>query len=184
MERQYDYLNRYDNARFFTAPPDAMDSLLAVDLGLRTGLCLFDNAGKLLRYEDRQFASACDLEQGAASILLKWEAEAGSRISHVAIEGSDPDLLSAWSNAASDRRILHVHPEHWRHDLLTPQECDSWRSSKEASRVVARSIIERFGTDELDRVDYTTDCAEALVLGVHVAQRLGWIRRELPTICA
>jgi hypothetical protein len=184
MERQYDYLNRFDNARFFTSQPGAMQSLLAVDLGLRTGMCLFNDAGNLLRYDDRQFASADHLEQGAAAILSEWEAEAGSRISHVAIEGSDPYLLSAWSNAVGDRRVLHVQPEHWRHDLLTPQECDSWKSSKDASRVVARSIIERFGTAELDRVDYTTDCAEALLLGAHVAQRLGWIRRELPTICA
>jgi hypothetical protein len=184
MERQYDYLNRYDSARFFTAQPGAMQSLLAVDLGLRTGLCLFNDAGNLLRYDDRQFASVDDLEQGAAAILSEWEAEAGSRISHVAIEGSDPDLLSAWSNAVGDRRVLHVQPEHWRHDLLTPKECDSWKSSKDASRVAARGIIERFGSAELDRVDYTTDCAEALLLGAHVAQRLGWICRELPTICA
>jgi hypothetical protein len=184
MERQYEYLNRYDSARFFTAQAGAMRSLLAVDLGLRTGLCLFNDAGMLLRYDDRQFASVDDLEQGAAAILSDWEAESASRISHVAIEGSDPDLLSAWSNAVGDRRVLHVQPEHWRHDLLTPKECDSWKSSKEASRVAARSIIERFGSAELDRVDYTTDCAEALLLGAHVAQRLGWIRRELPTICA
>jgi hypothetical protein len=183
MERQYDYVNRHDSSGFFTAQHGARHSLLAVDLGLRTGLCLFDSAGKLLRYDDRQFASADDLEQGAAAILSTWGEEAGSRITHVAIEGSDPDLLFAWSKAVGDRRILRVLPEHWRQDILKPKDRDSWTSSKEASRVVARRIIERFSTDGLDRVDYTTDCAEALLLGVHVAQRLGWIHREPPFLC-
>jgi hypothetical protein len=184
MERQYDYLNRRDSAGFFTAQHGARNALLAVDLGLRTGLCLFDSAGKLLRHDDRQFASVDDLEQGASAILSLWGEEAGLRISHVAIEGSDPDLFLAWSKAIGDRRILRVPPEDWRRDLLTPKDCECWKSSKEASRVAARSIIERFGTNGLDRVDYTTDCAEALLLGVHVAQRLGWIHREQPILCA
>jgi hypothetical protein len=187
MANQYEYLNRGEDSRFFdeaVSPTESMQLLLSVDLGLRTGLCLFVSTGKLLRYADRQFDSEEDLERGAREVLSSWERDAGHYIARVAIEGSDPDLVGAWSRAVGDRLVLNVRPDHWRQDLLAPQDRECGERSKEASRSLARNIIDRFAADNLERVPYSTDCAESILLGLHVAQRLGWIERALPEISA
>jgi hypothetical protein len=187
MANQYEYLNRGEDSRFFNevaAHAESMQLLLAVDLGLRTGLCLFDSTGRLLRYADRQFDSEEDLERGAREVLSSWERDAAHSIARVAIEGSDPGLVRAWSRAVGDRLVLIARPEHWRQDLLAPQDRGCRAKSKEASRSLARNIIDRFGAENLDRAPYSTDCAESILVGLHVAQRLGWIERELPEISA
>jgi hypothetical protein len=184
MASQYEYLNQGADSRFFDEFGESPQLLLAVDLGLRTGLCLFDSTGKLRRYADRQFDSNADLEQGASQILSSWERDEILQITHVAIEGSDPDLLSTWSRAIGNRLVLNVRPDQWRQDLLAPEDRECGEKSKGASRILARTVIDRFGAENLDRAPFSTDCAESILVGLHVAQRLGWIDRELPELSA
>ena len=89
--------------------------LLAIDLGLRTGVSLFDraNSGRLVRYDHFDYDTAASLEVGAVQLLQDWEIEMNTfqgnslissnkivrRITHIAIEGSDPPLIEAWKRA-------------------------------------------------------------------------------------
>jgi Calcineurin-like phosphoesterase len=88
--------------------------LLAVDLGLRTGLSLYNCRGRLLRYANFHFENVVALRVGAVHALTSWEMEANAvaspclernerdmswSITRIAIEGGDPPLRDAWMEA-------------------------------------------------------------------------------------
>ena len=61
-----------------------MNSLLAVDLGLRTGLALYGQSGRLLWYRSNNFGSKDRLRRGASGVLgeiadLGWLVLEGDR---------------------------------------------------------------------------------------------------------
>jgi hypothetical protein len=207
MDGQYVFMNQRLPAFFrSTSKSDGVTRmLLAIDLGLRTGVSLFDESGVLLRFEGLHFDSTEVLEDAARDLLTRWELDAnehlvnvveevGSResgcqhkITHVAIEGEDPPLLQAWRNALADKyRLLCVKPEAWRADLLTAVERQSGESSKAASRVLAGHVIASNNSPVLhqkfDREEFQTDVAESILLGVHVLRRLGWGTLQDPAI--
>lgn len=124
--------------------------LLAVDLGLRSGLCLLSADGRLLRYENRVFTDDTELATEAPRILAQWEedanaaAPAGERwtVTHLAIEGGDPPLWEAWRRAAegAGTRVLSVTAGEWRTHLLLPKERRTGADAKAAARLVARQV--------------------------------------------
>jgi Icc-related predicted phosphoesterase len=196
MDGQYVFMNQR-NAGFFQGKAKESDSrqmLLAVDLGLRTGVSLFDDAGRLLRYENFQFDSAAELQKGATALLDEWEAAVNNsneydtnkswKVSRIAIEGGDPPLAEAWRQAANGQRaLLYVKPEEWRADLLTNKEMLSGETSKAASRLIAQQIVSDFGfMVQHDGGDFQTDMAESVLLGLHVSRRLGWGNQRDPAI--
>lgn len=195
MDGQYEFINQSSN-RFFTSTAASEDSrgelLLAVDLGLRTGVSLFNDEGELLRFHNFQFESSEELQSAAFDLLYQWERDASkpgekSSISRIAIEGGDPPLRKAWHRAArGERLILHVQPEEWREDLLSVKERQNGEFAKAASRHIARQIVNDYGRDGLERDlgdgEVQTDMAESLVLGLHVARRLGWIESRDPAV--
>jgi hypothetical protein len=132
------------------------EMLLAVDLGLRSGLCLLSADGRLLRYEQRVFRDEAELVGEAPRILAQWEADAnaaapeGERwaVTHLAIEGGDPPLWEAWRNAAAGgTRVLSVTAGEWRTHLLLPKERRSGADAKAAARLIARQV----STDSIGR---------------------------------
>ncbi|OEU18260.1 hypothetical protein FRACYDRAFT_236534 [Fragilariopsis cylindrus CCMP1102] len=115
------------------------------------------------------------------SSTKKW------KITHIAIEGGDVELLDIWSNAAAPNNysILRVSPEEWRSELLTTKECSNGKSAKEASRLIARQIVNDYGCrDSLEEHigKFKTDVAESVCLGMYVSRRLGWIEPREPVI--
>ncbi|GAX11061.1 hypothetical protein FisN_24Lh002 [Fistulifera solaris] len=194
MDGQYEFLNHRFTKDFFEIEPDPSnqqrDMLLAVDLGLRTGLSLFNDEGKLLRFDNFQFESPEQLLRAARSVLSSWEEdvketdERGRRwkISKIAIEGGDPPLRDAWHEAAEGgRSILHVRPEEWRADLLLTKEKMDGEKAKSASRLIARQIVSDYGDFDFEG-KFQTDMAESILLGLHVARRLGWIATRDPPV--
>lgn len=241
MEGQYVFMNeKYSGFFHKRVSIESRQMLLAVDLGLRTGMCLFADDGRLLRYDNFQFQSADDLQQGAATVLKEWQASANAdvaadksriilrkdtsqpaqwRITHVAVEGGDPPLANAWRQAVTDHNqhlltnqekgagdesriaLLFVKPNEWRNDLLRSDELASGEASKAASRHLAQKIVadhhchpseaatiqspplskqsrqHQQEKDEKTRQDFVfqTDMAESILLGLHVARRLGWV---------
>jgi Icc-related predicted phosphoesterase len=191
MEGQYEYINRTTKS-FFEMSDEGGELLLAVDLGLRTGLSLYNDMGKLIRYENFQFDSADDLKNAASRILHEWEADASSSsgsqtwaITRIAIEGGDPPLREAWHQAANGKQaLLYVKPEEWRADLLTGKEKLNGENAKAASRLIARQIVADYGDAVLELHDgkFQTDMAESVLLGLHVARRLGWVPAKDPPV--
>jgi hypothetical protein len=161
--------------------------LLAVDLGLKSGISLYSQDGILLRYEQFNFVLET-LHQEITAILNTWETETNTdesatesdawKITHVAIEGGDTSLLSTWSEALPDISLLRVSPEEWRSELLTKNERQSGPSAKAASRLIARQFVEDFGQMELHSGKFPTDVAESILLGMYCCRKLGWSARD------
>lgn len=178
------------------ARPSTREMVLAVDLGLRTGLCLLDDAGRLIRYEQMVFVDEEELAQAAARILEEWESDANHEgaqheqwtITNLAIEGGDPLLWAAWRAAAEGGaargvpapRILSITADEWRSHLLLPKEKKSGSEAKAAARLIARQVVADFGTMAEHTGSFATDSAESVLLGFYVACRLGWISRQPP----
>jgi Icc-related predicted phosphoesterase len=163
------------------------EMLLAVDLGLRSGVSLFNNRGELVRYEQFHFERET-LQETAQQLVQEWEEDVNKdmdssdprpwRVTHLAIEGGDPAFRDAWSEATEDVSLLYVSPEEWRGGLLLDKEKTSGKDSKAAARLIARQVVTDFGVMSLHDGKFKTDVAEAVVLGLYVARKLGWITRE------
>ena len=160
--------------------------LMAVDLGLKSGISLFNSDGNLLRYEQFLFGRT-NLRKTFEDIIQKWEDEVTTddedendpwKITHIAIEGGDVEILDKWAEAAPNQSILRVSPEEWRSELLSKKEGQNGSTAKEASRLIARQIVGDFGLMEDHVGKFPTDVAESVCLGMYVSRRLGWIERE------
>ena len=191
MDGQYEHANLLERTPFFVTdrPPDFVlhELLMAVDLGLRTGVSLYNDKGKLVRYEQFQFDSPDALQDAASEMLDQWEVEASNSthnwaVTRIAIEGGDPLLREAWNQAANGKRaLLQVRPEEWRADLLLRKENMDGESAKAASRLIARQIVADYGVNGvLHNGKFQTDMAESILLGLHISRRLGWISRNPP----
>ena len=165
--------------------------LLAVDLGLKSGVALFGRDGTLLRYEQFHFEKK-SLVEAAKHLVESWEStvnevdeEEGGlphRITHIALEGANGYMLQAWADARSDLSILRVPPEEWRADLLLAKERTSGSNAKAASRLIARQIVDDFGVMSNHQGKFTTDVAEAVCMGFYVGRKLGWIEEREPAV--
>ena len=103
-----------------SSPGDAGKStvLLAVDLGLSTGLALYGKDGRLIWYRSHNFGTATRLRRGVQTILgdlpeLKW----------LVMEGGG-NLALIWRREAERQAIsvMQVAAETWRQRLLLPRE--------------------------------------------------------------
>lgn len=201
MDGQYVYMNQKCPS-FFQERGEEQQSrqlLIAVDLGLRTGVSMFDDTGRLVRYENFHLDSVDHLRDTAKALLDEWELDMNRhantlnneqkmfKVTHVAIEGSDPPLADAWRQACNGQRsLLFVKPEEWRGDLLTKEEIISGESSKAASRRMAEQIVAEYGASNTknDCRDFQTDMAESILLGLHVTRRLSWGPLKDPAVPA
>ncbi len=135
------------------------DTVLAVDLGLRTGLAWFSGDGRLLRYASKHFANRQTMKRAVFAILR--EAPCPGRI---IVEGGG-DLLVVWEKEA--RRagipITAIVAEDWRDDLLLTREQRSGRQAKQNADRLAREIIDASGAKRPTSLRH--DAAEAICLG-------------------
>lgn len=174
--------------------------LLAVDLGLKCGASLYDDSGKLLRYEQLRFSDPKDLYEQAPQMIDSWERDINEDtsngaddtgdsdatkkiITYLAVEGGG-ELFDAWetsvdSDDKKDRiQLVSVRPEEWRARLLLPKERQSSRTCKEAARLIARQVVASCGQMPKHEGKFKTDAAESVAMGYFLANQLGWIKRE------
>ena len=148
-------------------------SLLAVDLGLRTGIALFSKDGKLQWYRSRNFGTKARLKKAAASILK----EAGP-IEVLVIEGGG-DMEIPWIGEANRRRIevIQLHAHAWRKHLLLSRHQRNGLDAKKHADKLARQIISWSGAKTPTSLRH--DAAEAICIGLWGVKEMGWIA-ELP----
>lgn len=149
-------------------PPEER-SLLAVDLGLRTGLALFGGDGRLLWARSHNFGTRERLRRGAQGILAAIPALAA-----VYVEG-DRALGAAWMDraerlGASGRAVA---PETWRERLLLPRERRSGEDAKAAADTLARRVFAWSGLPSPTSLRH--DAAEAVLIGLFGVLELGWL---------
>jgi predicted phosphodiesterase len=166
--------------------------LLAVDLGLKSGLSLFNCHGNLVRYEQFVFKRG-SLTAEFTELIKQWEADVPNdenflmdesigenpwKVTHIAVEGEDVDILKAWASAAPDLSITRISPQEWRSEMLLSKEKLSGADSKAAARLIARQVVADYGTMGQHEGKFKTDAAEAVVMGLYTCRKLGWISRE------
>ena len=146
-----------------------MPSLLAVDLGIRTGLALFGPDGRLLCYRSRNFGTPARLRRGIHGLLgelpdLAW----------IVLEGGGP-LGETWEHEAARRRIpvRRIGAEEWRERLLYPREHRDGRRAKRSANELARRVIE--WSDAPRPTSLRHDAAEAILIGLWGILEVGWL---------
>lgn len=93
-----------------------MPSLLAVDLGLRTGLALYGPDGRLTWYRSHHLASRAALRRAVSGVL-----DPVADLDRLVLEGGGP-LAEIWLKEAGRRGLATrlIAAEDWRATLLRP----------------------------------------------------------------
>lgn len=153
-----------------------MAALLAVDIGVRTGLACFGDDGRLRWYRSRNFGSAARLRRAIPSLLTD-----PTDIVRVVLEGGGP-LADAWMREAT-RHGLHaqgVSAETWRAVFLLPREQHSGSQAKTVAGRLARRVIDWSGAAKPTSLRH--DAAEAILIGLWGVLQAGWLRRVPPDL--
>jgi hypothetical protein len=145
--------------------------LLAVDLGLRTGLALYGQDGHLIWYRSHNFGSTSRLRRGIKGLLndipdLSW----------LVMEGGGP-LADIWEHEATYRQIpvLQISAEDWRKLFLYPREQRNRARAKYSAVEKARKVIEWSGTPRPTSLRH--DTAEAILIGLWGVLNVGWLEK-------
>ena len=136
-----------------------MESLLAVDLGLRTGLALYGEDGRLRWYRSQNFGSAARLRRAVHGQLA-----ALSDARWLVLEGGG-NLAEIWEREAERRGIavLRISAEVWRERLLYTREQRTGVQAKHSADPFARRIIDWSGAPRPTSLRH--DAAEAILVG-------------------
>jgi hypothetical protein len=150
-----------------------MTSLLAVDLGLKTGLALYGDSGKLVWYRSHNFGTTERLRRGVPGIL-----DGIADLHDLVIEGGG-NLATVWEKEAERRAIIvyRIDAGKWRQLFLFPREQRTGLDSKKHAGELARRVIEWSGTSRPTSLRH--DAAEAIMIGLWGVLHLGWLD-ELP----
>jgi len=137
-----------------------LTSILAVDLGLRTGLALYGGDGRLVWYRSQHFGNTERLRRGAHGIL-----NATPGVAAIVIEGGG-NLAVVWEKEAQQRglAVRRVEAEVWRQVFLLPREQRSGVEAKRYAGELARKVIEWSAAPRPTSLRH--DAAEAILVGL------------------
>ena len=144
-------------------------TLLAVDLGLRSGLAQYGTDGRLIRYRSTHFGSLKTLKKAVPGIFKSL-----GPVTHVVVEG-DRNLADIWKKSSlyCGAHFQTVSAEKWRRELLIPRKQVNRKRAKDEADRLARKII---GWSGLKRpVSLRHDAAEAILIGLWAVLELNWL---------
>ena len=146
--------------------------LLAVDLGLRSGLAQYGVGGQLLSYRSTHFGSLQRLKKGVPGIFKSI-----GPVQHVVAEG-DRYLGEIWQKWAHQygAQFHLVSAEKWRSQLLIPRKQLNRKVAKDEADVLARKIIVWSGLKRPTSLRH--DAAEAILIGLWAVLDLGWLKNN------
>jgi len=152
-----------------------MSKLLAVDLGLRTGLALYerpqaDDGVGLLWYRSHNYGSARRLRQAVGGLLSEI-----TGIEYIIIEGGGP-LGDLWQREARRMgiEVIVTGAEAWRGEFLHPRQQRTGPKAKESAGDFARKVIEHSNAPRPTSLRH--DAAEAILIGLWGMLKTGWLR--------
>lgn len=148
---------------------ESMDTLLAVDVGLKTGLALFGRDGRLRWYRSRKLGSAIRLRRIVHGLL-----DENPDIQWLVLEGGGA-LADIWEREARRRHIdvLPVCAETWRKRLLHPRQRRTGLAAKKNACLLARRFIEWSSAPR--PTSLRVDTAESILIGIWAVLELGWL---------
>ena len=150
-----------------------MPSLLAVDVGLRTGLAHFASDGHLVWYRSQHFGSVPRLRRGAHGLL-----DTVPQLGWLVLEGGGP-LADVWKREGDKRSltVLQIDATRWRERFLYDRERRTGVDAKHNAGEIARKIIAWSNAPRPTSLRH--DAAEAIVIGLWGALEVGLLE-ELP----
>lgn len=143
-------------------------TLLAVDLGVRTGLALFGGDGRLRWYRSHNYGSRARLRRALPGLLAE------TAPAWVVLEGGG-DLAALWTRAAegAGALVLQVQAHDWRRRLLLPREQRNGEEAKAHAGTLARRVIAWSGAPRPTSLRH--DAAEAILAGLWGVVEVGWL---------
>jgi len=143
--------------------------LLAVDVGLHTGLALFDEEAQLLWYRSHHLSTPQKLKKIIAKLLRDTP-----HPTHIYLEGGGP-LADLWIRDAErlSIKIRQIQAEEWRQKLLYPRQHLSGPQAKREAGDLARLAITQLGGKKATQLRH--DTAEAVLIGLFGLLELGWL---------
>lgn len=150
--------------------------LLAVDLGLRTGLALYGGDGRLRWYRSHNFGSPARLREGVYAVLKEIDG-----LERLVVEGGGP-LALAWERVAVRRNVTVrlIPAETWREQLLYAREQRSGLQAKQRADELARRVIAWSGVAKPTALRH--DTAEAILIGLWGVIDAGWLDQVPPEV--
>jgi len=146
----------------------ATHHLLAVDVGLHTGLALFSAEPRLLWYRSHHFSSPAKLKKVIGKLLRETPP------TYLLLEGGGP-LAELWIQEAEKLAITsqQIHAQQWRDRLFYARQHRSGSQAKREADGLARQVIERLGGKKPTSLRH--DTAEAILIGVFGLLQLEWL---------
>jgi len=143
--------------------------LLAVDIGVRTGLAFFSAGGRLVWYRSQNFGHAGRLRRAVPGILGSLSSD-----SWLVLEGGG-HLAEIWKREGERRNmtVRQVQADTWRETLLTARNRASGSIAKRSALHLAREVIERSGAKRPTSLRH--DAAEAILVGFWGVLAAGWL---------
>ena len=153
-----------------------MPSLLAVDVGVRTGLAVYRDDGRLIWYRSRNFGAAARLKRAIPALLHE-----AFDPTYVVLEGGGP-LSEHWTSAAerAGAHVRRVSAEEWRSLVILPRDQRSGDQAKRVADTVARRVVE--WSDAPRPTSLRHDAAEAILIGLWGVISVGWLPTLPPTL--
>ncbi len=134
-----------------------MPHLLGVDLGLSTGLALYEHPGRLVWYRSRHFPNQTTLKRGIHAMVRECPP-----LDFLILEGHRA-LAERWKQATPGVRYLEVSAETWREELLIPRRRKDAATAKKSALEEAHRLIVESGLPR--PTSLTHDAAEAILIG-------------------
>jgi hypothetical protein len=148
-------------------------ALLAVDVGLKTGLALYGQDGRLRWYRSHNFGATARLRRGVRGILDNLP-----QLAWLLLEGGGT-LADIWWREAERRHIpvRRVSAEMWRQCLLYPREQRTGMQAKDSATSLARRVIA--WSHARRPTSLRDDAAEAILVGLWGVLEIQWLQ-QLP----
>jgi hypothetical protein len=146
-----------------------LPSLLAIDVGVRTGLAVYRDDGRLIWYRSRNFGAAARLRRAIPALLHE-----AFDPTYVVLEGGGP-LAEHWATS-SERHgaaVRRVSAEEWRATFLLPRDQRSGEQAKRIADGIARRVVE--WSDAPRPTSLRHDAAEAILIGLWGVIDVGWL---------
>jgi hypothetical protein len=146
-----------------------MDLLLAIDLGVKTGLAMYNSDGRLMWFHSHNYGNKARLKKAIPAVLSEDD------LRYLVIEGGGP-LLKIWTQEAERKNIevIKTMADDWRKDILLNREQRSGKDAKHNAFSYAKHVIEKLADHRATSLN--EDAAEAILIGIWGMMKLGWVR--------
>jgi hypothetical protein len=144
--------------------------LLAVDAGLRSGLAVYGDDGRLLEYRSTNFGSLARLRKGVYGVLAGVPG-----LERLVVEGGGGGFAEPWLKEAARRGVeaRAVDAREWRERLLLARDRRTGVDAKIQAGRVARAVIDWSGAPRPTSLRH--DAAEAILIGLWGVLEAGWL---------